>query len=647
MNVSAVSIKWVLVVGSVLVIPCLWFLPMWLLLLWSGCVWWRLQILRAKLNFPTNTIKVVLGILVLGLIFINFKTNLSLDAVATFVVSLFAIKLLEFKTKRDGLVLLFLAFIITAVIFLYVDNVLSVIYGFFVISLIFSAMVSLHGTNLTWFATWRLSNIFILWSIPFVTFLFVVIPRIDPLWSVPAINNKPRVTSGLSDAMSPADITEISKSNEKVFSVIFANDKPPAKSKLYWRALTYEEYHDKKWYQNRTSYGGKWYPLGDPIDYSVIMEPHNRYWLFSITAPFSDDKNVHATGDFRLYRTTPVNQVFRYNVSSYPDALLEPKLAQIRKWHNLKLPKNGNPKVREFAQQLAEQYTDAKSVVNAVFQHFRNNGFSYSLDLPVLGTDNIDDFFFNTKQGFCAHYAEAMTFMLRSAGIPARVVAGYQGGQWNDIGNFLQVRKSDAHAWVEYWSEGNGWEQIDPTIAVARERIFDIEQDLLSGEESAIDGSKFKQNNWLTLVSDNWDAINHKWRINILDYEQQDQISLIYKIFGDASLIKMLSILVGVFVGLFVLFFLWMTKPWHRVHSPLMRVILRFEKIIAKKYNLERENGETLGNFAQKVMVKVANNQQKQVIYQFANEIEHILYADKLANFTQLKKYIRTIKNNR
>jgi len=647
MTISTVHIKWILIIGTALVMPCLLFLPWWLILLWLGCALFRLQILRGRFDFPSNSIKIILGFILVCAIVVTFRINIGLDAAATFIMALFSIKILELKATRDALVLIFLGFIAVAITFLFADTIIFAIYGLFEISLLFAAMISLQQATLPMLASWRMSGILMLWTLPFVVIFFIVIPRIEPLWRVPNPASKPITATGLSNTMSPADIAEIIKSSKKVFRVIFADNVLPKKSLLYWRALTYEDYIDRKWQQNRNNVaGGKWYPFGDPINYSVIMEPHNRYWLFSITAPLSNDANVHATSDFRLYHAMPVNQVFRYQVSSYPNALLEPKLNKAKFVTNIKLPSSGNLRVREFAKKLALQHKDAKSLANAIFNHFKHNGFIYTLTPGKFGTDNIDDFFFNGKQGFCAHYAEAMTFMLRSAGIPARVVAGYQGGQWNNVGNFLQVRESDAHAWVEYWSKDEGWQQIDPTTAVVPTRVFDLDD---VGVELATSSNNnlLDQSSLLTRIVDNWDALNHKWQVHILDFEQNQQLSLLKKIFGEVSFSKILLIVfLFIFLSL-VLAILWLIKPWQKRHSPLMRIILRFEQIMAKKYNVQRENGETLGNFAQKLITKVKNSKQKQAIYQFTNNLERILYDSKPVNFANLKKQLTIINSNK
>jgi len=647
MNITLHEVRWVLIAGTFLVVPMLWFLPWWLLIVWICCLFWRWQILRARASFPNSIFMLTLGICVLAATFVTFKQLLGLDAAVTYIVALFALKILELKTSRDAWVLIFLSFIIIAVSFLLNDDIFITVYNFIALSMVLAAMVGMQKSTFysNPFAAWKVSASLMLQSIPILVIAFVTVPRITPLWSVPTASDAKTAQTGLSDFMDASEILKVTDSNEKAFKVIFEDDVMPAKSLLYWRAMIYENYENRKWYSSRVITGdGRYQVRGEPITYSIIMEPHYRHSLFNLSAAMSWTKDVRNTEDFRLYRIRPVSQIFRYEVISYPAAILDGKLSKSRKERNLRLPKNGNPQTREFARQLQAEFDDPKELVKNVLNYFKNNNFLYTTEPDILGKDNIDDFLFGTKNGFCAHYAESLAFILRSAGIPARVVAGYFGGSWNKSGNFLQVRQSDAHAWVEYWIEGRGWQQVDPTTAVAG---YAFTNDLLNDQDNASttsDGlwSIFNNKNWVTKVVDKWDAVNHKWQITVLDYQQDNQKSLLEKLFGDADwqLIAIITLnLVLVTTGLLCLFIF---KPWQKNTSPLMRKINLFERKLTKKYAVTRAKGESMSSFIRRINSQISSEHQ-QTINELAEYLEQVLYAEQIPNHQKIRSYLAKI----
>jgi len=654
MNITRPALTWLLISGSVLIVPQMLYLPIWVLVLWIVCACWRWQAFKMRVNLPNTPIKLLISFGVLCAIFFTNRSLLGLDAAASFVVSLFAVKLLELNTKRDAWVLILLGFILLTVAFLFEDGFLAAIYSLLPFSVLLAAAIGLHQSEKTsqniW-ATWRLAAKMLLQTAPLMIILFVIFPRLDPLWNVPQSAGKTAET-GLSDTMNPADLVEITNSGAKTFKVIFADNILPPKKQLYWRAMTYENYSGREWQQMRSyiSIRDNIRIKGKMLDYQVIMEPHYKHWLFSIAPGFTYDENIRMSGDFRLYRVSPVTQIFQYNVLSYPDALREPNIHPHRLKQNLQLPKKGNPKTRNFAQNLAQTYENSEDIVNAIIKHLRQNGFKYSLQPGLLAQDNIDDFFFNTKNGFCAHYAEAMTFILRAAGVPARVVAGYQGGDWNKSGNFLQVRQSDAHAWVEYWVQDLGWQQIDPTFAIAPNRINLGLTDALAGNEASIAQTlrELGENNLIKSFTDKWDALNHQWQIKILSYQSERQMELFTEFWADINIYLLFKISIYSALVLMIICGVLIIKPWQYRLVAQTRVVKRFDEVLKQKLGIIRTNDESITTCARRGAKAAKNEQSKQDLLKFAQEFEDLTYAQNLppnsAKYRRLKTYLKQIK---
>ncbi|HBX54657.1 MAG TPA: DUF3488 domain-containing protein, partial [Pseudomonas sp.] len=299
--------------------------------------------------------------------------------------------------------------------------------------------------------------------------------------------------TGLSDSMAPADIAELSRSGALAFRASFDGEMPP-RSELYWRALTLERFDGRRWSQSsfaQLPVAPAWEKRGEPLRYSIVMQPSAKPWLFGLDVAQTPLEQTQQMSDFRLQRRQPVERSLLYQVTSWPDAVREPVANQAGLRRALQLPAQGDPRSRAWAAELKRQYPQDEALVQALLSHFNREPFGYTLRPPRLGLNSIDDFLFETRNGFCAHYAGAMTFVLRAAGIPARVVAGYQGGEFNPAGNYVQVRQFDAHAWVEYWQAGRGWVSVDPTFQVAPERIELGLEEALADEQSFLEDSPF------------------------------------------------------------------------------------------------------------------------------------------------------------
>jgi transglutaminase-like putative cysteine protease len=301
--------------------------------------------------------------------------------------------------------------------------------------------------------------------------LFVLFPRIPgPLWGLP--KDAWSGVTGLSDDMSPGNISSLSQSDAVAFRVTFRGEPPPP-AQRYWRGPVLDVTNGRRWSRGHRSLKRR--PVrfrrhGDAVHYEVTLEPHGKRWLFGLDLPAFLPIRSLVSSELELRTTRDVRERLRYRMVSYSSYALEPE-RPFKPWPSLSLPQRVHPRARALALKWRKGLKHPQAVVDHALRWFREQGFRYSLTPPRLPGDPVDDFLFGTREGFCEHYAGSFVVLMRAAGIPARVVTGYQGGEMNPLGDYMLVRQRDAHAWAEVWLEGRGWVRVDPTAVVAPVRI--------------------------------------------------------------------------------------------------------------------------------------------------------------------------------
>ncbi len=451
-TISRASLVWLLVAQALVMVPFWFHVPVWMVAFWLGCTFWRIQVYRMRAAFPGRLLELLLLLFTIGGIWLSRSSLIGLDAGAVLLVAMFILKLVETRTHRDALVLIFLGLFCVAVAYLFEDSLPWALYSLLPIGALLAALIGLQqGPETRPLATLRLAGTLLAQALPLMLVLFVFFPRIAPLWSLPLPSDKG--LTGLSESMSPGDIAELGRSADLAFRASF--DGPlPARRELYWRALTLEQFDGRRWSQSAgiaSSPAPKWQASGEPWRYSIILQPSGKPWLPTLDVASSDLDDARQLADYRLQRQRPVQQALLYRASSWSQVPRDPQLDERARRRTLQLPVQGDPRTRQWAAQLRRTYPQPDALVAALLKHFHDEPYHYTLRPPTLGADSVDGFLFDSRQGFCAHFAGAMTYVLRAAGIPARVVAGYQGGELNTAGHFLAVRQYDAHAWVEYW----------------------------------------------------------------------------------------------------------------------------------------------------------------------------------------------------
>ncbi|NCP80604.1 MAG: DUF3488 domain-containing transglutaminase family protein, partial [Gallionella sp.] len=439
------------------------------------------------------------------------------------------------------------------------QSIPTALFMLFTLLVIMATWVHLHTGDLKLKPRLRLAGVLLLQAIPLSLILFVLFPRVQgPLWGMP---QDAYASSGLSDTMSPGSLSKLSLNDAVAFRVTFNGTVPP-RDQMYWRGPVLWDFDGSTWTRghNATLLPPELDDAASVVDYTVTLEPHNKRWLFALDMPGKLSITADLAPDFQWLSRNPVNARIRYQASSFLSyrANLEEPPPQMRR--ALALPRGFNPQARKLAADWRAQYPDDDAaIVRAVLGHFNRGGFEYTLEPPLLGANGVDEFLLQTKQGFCEHYAGSFVFLLRAAGVPARVVTGYQGSEYNALGHYYIVRQSDAHAWAEAWLPERGWVRYDPTAAIAPARI----QSGLSAAVSNTAVLPFMARNppqWLRELRFNWDALANQWNQWVLGYNPETQFAFLTRLgMENITWQKMaLNMLAGIFilVGLFTLILL-------------------------------------------------------------------------------------------
>ncbi|WP_279858582.1 DUF3488 and transglutaminase-like domain-containing protein, partial [Pseudomonas sp. GD04158] len=574
-GIPRIALTWLLVAQLLVILPHLLHLPLWVIALWLGAAGWRVQIFRMRARYPNGWAKGGLMLVVLAGVLLSRGTLVGLDAAVVLLIATFILKLLEMRTRRDALVLIFLGFFCVVTAYLFEDGIVAALYSLLPVTALLAALVGLQHSGFAerpW-PTLRLAGGLLLQALPLMLLLFVFFPRMGPLWSLPMPSDKG--VTGLSDSMEPADIAELSRSSALAFRASFEGPVPP-RDQLYWRALTLERFDGRRWSQSNYAElpsAPQWRKAGEPLDYSIVMQPSGKPWLFALDVGEVAQNESRMMTDFRWQRRRPVDRPLLYQARSWPQALREADAEPPALRRALQLPEQGDPRSRAWAAELQREHPQAEALVAALLQHFNREPYVYTLRPQPLGRDSIDEFLFDTRRGFCAHYAGAMTFVLRAAGIPARVVTGYQGGELNPGGNYIQVRQFDAHAWVEYWLPEQGWRSVDPTYQVAPQRIELGLEDALGEEDGFLDDQPFsplryRELAWLNQLRLGWENLNYGWQRWVLGYQGEQQLKLLHNWFGSLDWQRLALALVGSGTLLIGLLALWLLKPWQQRADP-------------------------------------------------------------------------------
>ena len=510
-----------LAVLALVIGPHLARLPLWESLLLGAVIGWRALISLRQWRLPAPWLRSLIALACFGAVYADFHSISGMSAGTALLSIMAVLKLLEMRTRRDVMVVVLLMYFILVTHFLFSQEIWTIAYLLACSVAITALLMDCNhaGEALPLRVLLRAGGIMVAQALPLMLIFFVLFPRIPgPLWSLPTDTGAGR--TGLSENMSPGDIASLMESDEIAFRVRFL-DRVPAPRERYWRGPVFTYFDGRGW---KPSIFATLNPpqidvIGEPTHYELTLEPHGARWLLAldIPDPSSLPAETQLDSDDLLLSRKSVQQRLILRGTAYTRYHLQPQLNPRLRSIALQLPRVYNPRTLELASQWRAQGLDDAGVVNKALQMFRQENYSYTLQPPRLGRDSVDDFLFNTRQGFCEHYAGSFTFLMRAAGIPARVVTGYQGGEKNDIGDYYVVRQYDAHAWSEVWLENQGWVRVDPTAAVAPERV---EHGLGSAMSLAngLPGFLAHRSSVKLAFTMRWDWVNQKWNEWVLAY---------------------------------------------------------------------------------------------------------------------------------
>ncbi len=583
----------------------------WIPVLVALCALWSWQIYCRRWAAPRTIMRIALVL----------STTLPLlqwgsAGIATLAISMlamtYAFKLLELRAHRDLYIIVLMGYSLVAVSLLFNSSIYAGIYAGLCCGALTVNLVIMHQTQPDYVRAVRTALGLLAQAAPLVLVLFVLFPRIDPLWA----RHAPSIArTGISDFVRPGDIAELIQSNEVAFRVSF--DGPaPAVQQRYWRGLVYETWIDGGWRAARSEEQSS-QPLPDSAvlayQYEVLMAPSSESWLYALDYPIAEG-DIVSTSARTLRAAAPVNSPLLYSVQSYHHVGEQLDYFDYR--HNLALPAGENPRLQTFARSLRAQHRDDASFVAALQAHLASGGYGYTLTPTLLPRSHaMDALWFESKQGFCAHFASASAFILRSAGIPTRLVGGYRGGSLNALGGHLVVRQSDAHVWVESWIDG-AWQRFDPTdsvpLAAPVERISAVRE---GRERPDSEIAMFSALEWA----------EHRWNVWVAGFDQTKQKQLLERLLGQLTP----QIWTGVIVAVLMLFALlggvavWAHRRPKRHRDPLRRAMQNFERRAAR-HGLQRDAAEPISAFIERCTATHAPQRPHSTL---ALQIQAALYA--------------------
>ncbi len=563
---------------------------------------WRLLAERRGWRMPGTLLRGIVALCVTVGVMLGYATITGLDGGTALLALMSALKLLETRVPRDHAVLIYIGWFLCLASFLYAQDIAIVAWVLPTIWLLAAALlqVSRRGQGGAGLAPFRTTGAMLAKAAPIALVLFLFFPRLGgSFWGAPSAE---RAQTGLTEEMSPGDFSELTLNDVVAFRVHFAGGLPPQPQR-YWRALVLSQFDGYGW----SRAGAQYYfrqPVrhqGQPVDYSVMLEPTGQQMLVALDMVESWSPGIASQSwDYALRTRAPIHTLLRYEARSYPRYRAGRELSPALRNSNLQLPPGRNPRSLALAATMRAAAADDAAYVQSVLRLFRIEDFYYTLTPPGLDRDSVDDFLFNTRQGFCGHYASAFTMMMRAAGIPARVVGGYQGGDWNPIGGYLIVRQSHAHAWSEIWLDGSGWTRIDPTAAIAPERIS--RGVTVAAAETGLLPDLMRDSEFWWRAGMAWDNVNAGWNAWIVQFDRVRQEDLLLGLGFDDPDWRSFAVALGAgLAATMVLLFLWLAWEFRpRSGDPAAASYRRFSGRLARR-GVERSVGEAPRDFALRV----------------------------------------------
>lgn len=538
-TLNRLGILWVIAALCISMLPQLSSMPLHLVPVTLLPIVWRLLAEFRNWKPMPMLLRIIATAFAVAILVVTYGGLMGRRAAVSMLVLMLALKLLETFRTRDARIVASLSLFLCGTQFLFSQGVPMIVY---IISCLLSSLIALMylhrreayenlgqapDTDRNLFAELGFGVRLLALALPIGLALFLLFPRWgSPLWGIPEDALDAR--SGLSDSMTPGSIQSLFMDDSPAFRVKFEGSMPNQRD-LYWRGPVFWDFNGRSW---QTSYLSRNLPADNkpdpekaPFRYEIQMEPTEQRWLFALDYPALVPKDAYLTMDYQLYSRHPITQLRDYVMASDPNFLDSLQLKQTLLRAALELPAGFNPETAEMMTEWRQEASSSSEIVQRALRYFNQEQFHYTLNPPLLSQHTVDEFLFETQQGFCEHYASAFTVMMRMAGIPARVVTGYLGGWYSNIGSYVLVRQSDAHAWSEVWIRGSGWTRIDPTAAVAPNRVEQGAVESLTQRRYMLDFE------WVRNARNTFDLFQRGWNNWVVAFGSVRQ-SRLFSIFG-------------------------------------------------------------------------------------------------------------------
>lgn len=604
---------WLLAAILVVIAPLAATAPVWISALVLALLAWRLIAAPRGHALPGRVLRVALTIVVVILVYRHFGTVFGRDPGIALLLGMLGLKFAELRSARDGILVVLLLFVLILASFLVSQSLALATYHLLSLGLCVAALVRIsQPATLPAASVRRLAAAMLLKALPLAVLLFVFFPRVQgALWGLP--EDAFSGLTGMDSEMRPGSVHALSLSDEVAFRVEFEGAVPDARRR-YYRVMVLWDFDGRAWTPGATPYAPQSalpVPVGRGLRYTVTVEPTNRRWLPALDLPAQAPDALRWRYGHLLESPQPLRERLRFSARAYSE--FRPGGDEIAATtRGLQLPGGISPGVRDLAGTLRRSATSSEEVAQRALRYFRENEFYYTLQPPLLGQDPVDEFLFVSRRGYCEHYASAFVTLMRAAGVPARVVLGYQGGEINSAAGYLIVRQSDAHAWAEIWTQTAGWQRVDPTGAVAPERVelgADALRRLLNrganlGRLAPEVLQQILAQGWMERVRSRsrlaWDGVIHGWSRWVLDYQYERQRALMEKFGLDHRPSALVALgVAAALLGILGLYALGLRRTVHG-RDPVQDLYRRFCARLARA-GLPRARHEGPLTYAQRV----------------------------------------------
>lgn len=619
--------------------------PLWLTLAFTLLIAarWLQRRLRPDWGKPSPLLRLPLTLALPVTVWLQYGNIFGLDPGSVFAVGMLGLKLAESETARDARAVVTFAMFVLMAALLFEQDLLTTLYvGLGVVPLLLTLRALEYEeaaspppaalANLRSNATAVLANLAA--AVPVALLVFLFLPRLAaPLW---ATQTALQSRTGISDRMSPGHMGELFLDDTPSFRVSFDNGIAPPPSQRYWRGVVLWRYDGRTW----TRSGGISMPPGQQplsiqsaeIGYEITLEPTDKRWLFALDMPTVDPTGYVRDEDYTLSGLRPINKLLVYSLRSAPQYSLG-GLTPLQRQRGLRLPPNFNPRAVALGRQWAQEHGTPERIIAAGLDLIRRE-FSYTLSPPPLGRDAVDDFLFETKAGYCEHFSSAFAVLMRAAGIPTRVVLGYQGGYWNETGSYMVVRQSDAHAWNEVWLDDRGWVRIDPTAAVRPERV-----ELGSG--AANSGGYGRE--WLLAIRNRWDLVNRLWTQVVVQFDELSQRGLLRSVGIDQADWRQLGLAFAIGMSLLAALGIWWALRRDRSDGDsLDRAYERLCARLSRRLGIVRSPAEGPADYLRRVLQQQA--QARTVVEPLFQRYIQLRYAQSGIDPSAVRDFARAVR---